>query len=304
MLYYSNPNIETLKKYDGSSAALVKTISLDSTKSHGVDTGVVNKTPSTLEDVALSCTAAYYTGGQEATAVGTNYEIRLNPTLTGTDAANYQMTSYTTIGSILAENALITARYANGSWSDWGQIYGSYQTLSPPNNDSGFKLFMYNGTSTFYGLSSDGRVYQATASPTTTEIGGFSLYNGGSYTGQNLPLSENGMTYQVFGVDTTGQVLAVALNPNDYNNYYLYYWNGSAWADGGQISLSDPINPTYYEDGTYDYIIYQDTGGTICQKNLITTDSAVSIGSSVSPPSVFSRQMIYYDGLSTVCFAY
>jgi hypothetical protein len=214
------------------------------------------------------------------------------------------MTSYTTIGSILAENALITARYANGSWSDWGQIYGSYQTLSPPNNDSGFKLFMYNGTSTFYGLSSDGRVYQATASPTTTEIGGFSLYNGGSYTGQNLPLSENGMTYQVFGVDTTGQVLAVALNPNDYNNYYLYYWNGSAWADGGQISLSDPINPTYYEDGTYDYIIYQDTGGTICQKNLITTDSAVSIGSSVSPPSVFSRQMIYYDGLSTVCFAY
>ncbi|MDK2935381.1 MAG: hypothetical protein PWP62_389 [Eubacteriaceae bacterium] len=304
MLYYSNPNIETLKKYDGSSAALVKTISLDSTKSHGVDTGVVNKTPSTLEDVALSCTAAYYTGGQEATAVGTNYEIRLNPTLTGTDAANYQMTSYTTIGSILAENALITARYANGSWSDWGQIYGSYQTLSPPNNDSGFKLFMYNGTSTFYGLSSDGRVYQATASPTTTEIGGFSLYNGGSYTGQNLPLSENGMTYQVFGVDTTGQVLAVALNPNDYNNYYLYYWNGSAWADGGQISLSDPINPTYYEDGTYDYIIYQDTGGTIYKKNISTNDSAVSIGSSVSPPSAFSRQMIYYDGSNPVLFAY
>jgi hypothetical protein len=210
------------------------------------------------------------------------------------------MTSYTTIGSILPGNGLVTN---NGS-STWGQIYAYYQTLTPPNNDSGFQLLMYNGTSTFYGLSSDGRVYQATVSTSATDIGGFSLYNGGSYTGQNLPLSENGMTYQVFGVDTTGQVLAVALNPSDYNNYHLYDWNGSAWADGGQISLSDPINPTYYDDNTSDYIIYQDTGGTIYKKNISTNDSAVSIGSSVSPPSAFSRQMIYYDGSNPVLFAY
>ncbi|WKY44320.1 YDG domain-containing protein [Eubacteriaceae bacterium ES2] len=127
ILYYANLNVETIKKYDNSSAAQVKTANLDLTTSHGVDTGVVYKAPATLDDVALNCTAAYYAGGQETASVGTDIEIRLNPILTGADAANYQMVSETTTGSILPGNGLITN---NGS-STWGQIYAYYQTLTP-----------------------------------------------------------------------------------------------------------------------------------------------------------------------------
>ncbi len=286
--------LETLKKWDGKTSAIVSgaTISTTADASNLVVAG---------DTVSLTgCSGEYYSNDAPISTVTPDnkwYDIRLTPTLSGADAGNYQMETKTESGRILPANSLVTASFSGGSWTSWGKTWGEYQTLIIP--QGGMKLFMYTpSTGTFYGLGgTDGKIYTATAAVDATDIGGFSLLNTTNYDGANI-LSG----YQVFGLDAEGTPLAVG------SDGMIYFWSNPQWAPESQSKVTlqgsgAPINPTYYKDNDgKEYLIYQDSYGNL-YKSLFGGSGATSICTAPKPLSTFS-QLIYYDGSTVVLFAY
>lgn len=246
------------------------------------------------------CTGEYYSGGQPTSAVtpdGTWYEIRLTPTLNGADKDNYVMESKCVPGMILPANAVIGASYNGGTWSNWNYSnFGKIKTISP---SSDMKLFMYSGD-IFYSLGSDGKIYTATDAANLTNWTPFTS----SYIDTNANLSLAG--YQVFGVDSIGQPLAVGSDGT------IYFWQNTGWlidssaGNQGKATLQGnvaPVNPTYYTDGTSEYLIYQDSTGNI-YKSAFGGSSPTKICDGLTPLSDFNRQLIYYDGTNVILFGY
>ncbi|WKY47834.1 YDG domain-containing protein [Eubacteriaceae bacterium ES3] len=319
ILNYQNiEGVETIKKVDGSSSAAVNGVTFDPTFDATNYRGLISG-----DSVSLSCTADYgavdYSqenyGAVTKIATEGQHQIILSPVLTGADSANYRMDPLASLnGTIMPNNGLITASYSSGSWSPWGNIFAYYASLTPPNNDSGFKIFMYyNSTGTFYGISSDGIVYSVSLAYNATEITGFATYSSTTYNGQALPLNVavDNMTLQVYGVDSDGFVLAIGF---DGTNYKCYYWDGVAWmadtyvSPTGEFGLScygAPVNPTYGMVDSNPYIVYQDNGGIIYRTSLKDVSGVdQQICEAPTPPSDFSRQLIYYNGTTAALFAY
>ena len=297
MLSYDDSlQLETLKKWDGKTSAIV----IDAKISPATDSysGIVAGDTVSL----AACSGEYYSGNAPTSAVTPDdswYEIRLTPTLSGTDAGNYQMETKTATGKILPKSGLVTASFSDSSWSSWGKTWGDYQTLTMPD---GMKLFMCtystDGIGTFYGLGSDGKIYTATTAVDATAIKDFSLLNTTNYDGANI-LSG----YQVFGLDADGTPLAVG------SDGMIYFWSNQEWAPESQSKVTlqgsgAPINPTYYKDNdSKEYLIYQDSSGNL-YKSLFGGSGATSICTAPKPLSTFTSELIDYNGSTIVLFAY
>ena len=297
MLSYDDSlQLETLKKWDGKTSAIV----IDAKISPATDSysGIVAGDTVSL----AACSGEYYSGNAPTSAVTPDdswYEIRLTPTLSGTDAGNYQMETKTATGKILPKSGLVTASFSDSSWSSWGKTWGDYQTLTMPD---GMKLFMCTystvGIGTFYGLGSDGKIYTATTAVDATAIKDFSLLNTTNYDGANI-LSG----YQVFGLDADGTPLAVG------SDGMIYFWSNQEWAPESQSKVTlqgsgAPINPTYYKDNdSKEYLIYQDSSGNL-YKSLFGGSGATSICTAPKPLSTFTSELIDYNGSTIVLFAY
>ncbi|MEO1814572.1 MAG: YDG domain-containing protein [Acetobacterium sp.] len=287
ILGYSNVNLDTIKKYkSGDSSVTVNRAEVDPTTSNGMD-GIVHidgNANNLLEDVNLATYSAdYYDGDQKTSAVGSNYDIKLSGSLTGNHASNYLMTdhAYSSNGQILDANAIISTPYNNTAWTPAGN-------LTPPADVTNFKLFYakQNGATTFYGYDDNGKIYSST-----------DLSNW--IAGAQVTLDDS---KQLIGVDSSGNPIAIATTPDtdQYTNtsHPVYSWSGSSWSSNDSLTNIHPSNPTYYTDGTSEYLIYQDDGNYAYSLNLISNSSPTPIDASSGPtlPGGFTNSLLVYNG--------
>lgn len=293
ILGYTNVNLATMKKWDGSSSVTVTDAGVNPSKNPANGTDAIAHIAGSVEqeDVHLATYSAdYYDGDQKTSAVGSNYTIKLTATLTGNHASNYIMGDYTysNNGQILADNAVISTPYNNTAWTPAGN-------LTPPAD--GFKLFYakQDGVTTFYGYDSNGQIYSSTNLSTWTS-------------GTKVTLDGK----QLIGIDSNGAPIAIATTPDtdQYTNtsHPVYYWTGGtfgSWNNYGALTNIQPSNPTYYTDSTYDYLIYQDKNNNVFKRGFFDS-TPVEIGFYPDPsiPSSFTNSLLVYDGNTLMLYAY
>ncbi|AFA46899.1 YDG domain-containing protein [Acetobacterium woodii] len=284
ILGYSNIVLNTVKKADKTSEVNVVSAEVDPTKATSGTDGVVYNSGDE-DKLTLSCSANYYDGDNKTSTIG-SHPIILSGTLSGDEAGNYVMIDNYTYGNgeILADNAVITATY-NGIWSSWSSAGA---ILTPPTGVSNFTLF-YKDSSNYYGMGSDGKIYQAT-----------NLTNWSQYTSSSVVGSDNLSTSNhLIGIDANGNPLAIDAGGK------LYIWVNGWGVDGTVPNVSNPINPTYYSDGSNQYLIYQDAVGMVYQTNL-AYGSPASIANQPIPTLLtgFSHTLLVYNGTAPTIYAY
>lgn len=297
ILGYTNVNLATMKKWDGSSSITVTTAKADPTTANSMD-GVVHIDgieSNSKEDVNLTtCSADYYDSSNNKTSnVGNNYTIKLSGTLTGNHASNYLMADYvySSNGQILDANAVISTPYNNTAWTPAG-------SLTAPVD--GFKLFYAKqaGATTFYGYDSTGQIYSSTNLSTWTS-------------GAQVTLDGS---KQLIGIDDSYGLLAIDRNYTEdvnTNKYYqIYSWSGG-WVDidpnNPEISNIIPISSTYYSDNTGVYLICQDQdNNNKAIKRVISGSDQETIDASSGPtlPGGFKNSLLVYDGNTLMLYAY
>ena len=291
-LGYTNVALETMKKNDGTSSAKITSAEIDSTTASG--DGVVHKSgTSELENVHLgSYRADYYESDLSNTTSATGqHPIVITGTLAGADAGNYVMRDNTVPGKILDANAVISTPYNSTNWSVSGN-------LTPPSGVANFKLFYAKqaGVTTFYGYDSTGQIYSSTNLSAWT-------------TGAQVTLDGS---KKLIGIDSSSNPLAIATTPDtdQYTNtsHSVYYWTGGtfgSWNNYSALTNIQPINPTYYTEGTTDYLIYQDENNNVTKQKFAAFDKT-PIGSYPGPsiPSSFTNSLLVYDGNTLMFYAY
>lgn len=284
-LGYTNSMLETIKKADETSSAKI-------VASINPNQNTENSTlgPISGDEIKLTCTADYYTDTSytQTTSATGEHPIKVTGTLTGADAGNYVMETKTATGKIVAANGVITTTYANGSWSSWSD---TEKTLTPPNHDTGFKLF-YKDSTTFYGLGSDGKIYQS------NDMNNWSQYTNSDYVSADDNLSS--IAYQIIGIDDLGCPLAIATNEA------IYCWSSASWTEtNSHVVFNDQsINPTYYSDDSSEYLIYQDSHQNIYQSSFnFGGQTQINTYPQILPSS-FTHSLLSYDGSTLIVYAY
>lgn len=295
ILGYSNVNLATVKKSDGSSGVMITDAKADPTTANSMD-GIVHIDgieSNPKEDVNLgSYSADYYDGNQKTSNVGSNYTIKLTATLTGNHAGNYLMADYTYSqkGQILAANAVISTPYNSPNWNVAGILY------APAAN---FKLFYAKqdgANTTFYGYDSTGQIYSSPDLSTWT-------------TGEKVTIDGS---KKLIGVDNSWGPLAIDSNYTEdvyTNKYYQIYCWLSGWSDyndqSPEITSIIPINPTYYTDNNNSYLIYQTENNKVF-KCLFSGSSSTEIGSNPGPsiPGGFTNSLLVYNDTNLMLYAY
>ncbi|WP_303869751.1 YDG domain-containing protein [Acetobacterium wieringae] len=289
-LSLENVSIETQRKFEsGNTGAQLLLLPILA----GV---IVAEDTMMAEDVYLkTCEANYYNLEERSDAIG-EHTICLSGTLGGADAGNYSLdtSAYDTNGEILA--AVMTATFINENWGEW--LNNSATFTAPEDN---FKLF-YKDENNFYGIDEEGAIYYA------SDLNSWQPY----CDADSNPVTVTVGTSRLIGIDKEGTVLAVDASGQ------IESWDGTTWVPKTtvSVSLSGIVNPTYYQNGTDEYLIAQANDGSVYRQAFDPSDTTepvpetLALSSEILAPSCpplpagFDKALYYYDGAILQSFCY